>query len=112
DLIRAHHAALDRGQMHGAALTAHEAVVALHELAQNLRHGHPAGKRMRVAPIGAEGKVAWLHGAGKSRRDRFLAEREMARAFDKVLQKKIIGALLALADHDLRAVQGEAELLA
>ncbi len=94
--------------MHRAAFAAHQAVVALHQLAQHLLDADAARQRVRVAAIGAEGEVALLHGAGKTRRDRFLAEREMAGAFDQVLQEQIEGALLRVTDCHLRPVQLQA----
>src|SRR5262245_40826715 len=103
---------LGRGEMHRPALAAHETVVALHQLAQHLLYGHAARERVSVAAIGAEGKVTRLHGGGKARRNRLLTERKMAGAFDEILQKEIEGALLALADLDLHAIQGEPRLLA
>ena len=54
DGVGAHHAVLDRGQMHRAALAAHQAVVALHQFAQHLRDRHAARQRVGVAAIGAE----------------------------------------------------------
>ena len=98
--------------MHGAALAAHQAVVALHQLAQHLLDRHAARQRMGVAAIGAEREVARLHRGGEARRDRLLAEREMAGALHQVLQEQVEGALLALADLDLQAVQREPLLLA
>ena len=54
DGVGAHHAMLDRGQMHRAALAAHQAVVAQHQLAQHLLHRHAARQRVGMAAIGAE----------------------------------------------------------
>ena len=108
DGVGAHHAVLDRGQMHRAALAAHQAVVALHQLAQHLLDRHAARQRMGMAAIGAEAQIALLHGAGKAGRHRLLAEREMAGALDQVLQEQVVGALLGLAQHDLRPVQLQA----
>ena len=102
DGVGAHDAMLDRGEMHGAALAAHEAVVALHQFAKHLLDRYPARQRVRVTAIGAEGQVAGLHGRRKSRGNRFLAEREVARSLDQILQEQIEGALLALADQHLQ----------
>ena len=112
DRVGAHHAVVDRGQMHRAALAAHQAVVALHQFAQHFFDRHAAGERMGMAAIGAEGQIAGLHGGGKAGGDRFLAERKMARALDQVLQKQIEGALLGLADLDLDAIQAKPRFLA
>ena len=112
DGVGAHHAVLGRGEVHGAALAAHQAVVALHQLAQHLLDRHAARERVGVAAIGAEREVAGLHRGGKAGRHRLLAEREVARALDQVLQEQIEGALLALADLDLHAVHGQPLLLA
>jgi hypothetical protein len=38
-----------------------------------------------MAAIGAEAEVALLHGGAEARRDRFLAERQMARALEEIL---------------------------
>ena len=65
-----------------------------------------------MAAIGAEGKIALAHGGGEAGGDRLLAERKMAGALDQVLQKQIVGALLGLADLDLRAIHGEPLFLA
>src|SRR5205085_10758397 len=79
---------------------------------QHLLDRYPAGKRVGVAPIGAEAKIARPHGGRKAGRDRFLAEREMARALDQVLQEQIERALLSLADLDLHAIPAQPHLLA
>src|SRR3974377_1429891 len=50
----------------------------------------------RGAGIGEEREVPGLHGDGKARRHRLLAEREMARAFDEVLQEQVERPLLGL----------------
>src|SRR5262245_45404940 len=112
DGVGAEHAVLGGGEMHGAALAAHEAVVALHQLAQHLLDRHPTRERVGMAAIGAEREVPALHRGGKARGHRLLAEGEMARAFDQVLQEQIERALLALADLDLYAVDGQPHLLA
>ncbi len=112
DGVGAHDPVLGRGEVHRAALAAHQAVVALHQLAQHLVDRHAAGERMGVAAIGAERQVAGLHGGGEAGRHRLLAERQVARALDQVLQEQIEGALLGLADLDLHAVHGEPHLLA
>ncbi len=112
DGVGAHHAVLDRGEMHRAALAAHQAVVALHQLAQNFLDRHAAGERVGMAAIGAEAQIAVAHGGGKAGRHRLLAEREVAGALDQVLQKEIVGALLGFADHHLHAVELEPHLLA
>ncbi len=108
DRVGAHDAVIDRGQVHRAALAAHQAVVALHQFAQHLLDRHAARQRMGVAAIGAERQIAGLHGGGAAGGDRFLAEREMARALHQVLQEQIEGALLGLADFDLQCGTGEA----
>ena len=112
DGIGAHDAVLDRGQMHGAALAAHQPVVALHQFAQHLLDGDAAGQSMGMTAIGAERQIARLHGAGKAGRHRLLAEREMAGSLDQVLQEQVVGALLGLAEDDLGPVHVQALLLA
>ena len=62
--------------------------------------------------IGAKGKVARLHRRGKPRGHRLLAEREVARSLDQILQEEIESALLALADLQLQAVHRQPLLLA
>ncbi len=54
DGVGAEHAVLDGGEMHGAALAAHQAIVALHQLAQHLLDRHAARERVGVAPIRAK----------------------------------------------------------
>ena len=105
DGVGAHHVMLDRGQMHRAALAAHQADVAQHQFAEHPLHRRAARQRMRVAAIGAEGFVALAHRDPEPRRDRFLPKRQMAGALDQVLQEQIVGALLAVADFDLQAEQ-------
>ena len=100
DGVGAHHAMLDRGQMHRAALAAHQAVVTPHQLAEHLLDRHAAGQRVGVAAIGAEAEVARLHRRGETGGDRLLAEREMAGALHQILQEKIVGALFGLPDHN------------
>ena len=48
---------------------------------------YAARQRVGVAAIGAERKIARLHGGGKAGGNRLLAERKMARALDQVLQE-------------------------
>ncbi len=98
--------------MHRAAFAAHQAVVALHQLAQHLLDRHAARQRMGMAAIGAETKVALDHGLGKAGGNRLLAEREMAGALDQILQEQVVGALLRLAQAHLRTVQRQALFLA
>ena len=112
DGIGAHHAVLFRGEMHGTALAAHQSVVALHQLAQHLLDRHAARQRMGMAAISAEREIALLHRLGKPGGDRLLPERQMAGALDQVLQEQVVGALFRLAQAHLRAVQGQALLLA
>ena len=112
DGVGAHYAMLDRGQMHRAALAAHQPVVALHQFPQDLLDGDAACERMRVPAIGAETEVAGPHRRGEACRDRFLAEREMARALDQILQKQLVGLLLRLANDELRTIHLQPLLLA
>ena len=112
DRVGAHDAVVGRGQVHRAALAAHQAVVALHQFAQHLLDRHAARQRVRVSAVGAKRQVARLHGGGKTGGDRLLAERQVARALDEVLQKQIERALLGLADLDLRAIQAKPRFLA
>ena len=105
DGVGAEHVVLDRGQMHRAALAAHEPDVAQHQLAEHAFHRGAARQGVSVSAIGAEGFVALAHGDAKSRRDGLLPERKMARALDQVLQEEIVGALLAIANFDLKAKQ-------
>src|SRR4029077_18204876 len=67
---------------------------------------------MRVAAVGAECVVALFHGAAEAGRDRFLPEREMARALDQILQEQVVGALFGLPQAELRVVKLEPHLLA
>src|SRR5258708_12698569 len=58
-----------------------------------------------MAAVGAEGVVVLVHRGGEPGRDRFLPEREVTRALHQILQKKVVGALLAVADFDLQLEQ-------
>ena len=106
--VRAHHAVRFRGEVHGAAFAAHQAVVALHQFAQHFLHGNAARQRVGMTAIGAERVVALLHGTSKARRHRLLAERQMAGALDQVLEEQVERALLGFADHYLGAVHRQA----
>ena len=101
DGVGAHHAVRGGSEVHRAALAAHQAVVALHQLTEHFLDRHAARKRVRVAAIGAEGVVAFRHRAAKARCDCFLAEREVAGALHEVLQKEVVGALLGLPQPEL-----------
>ena len=57
-------------------------------------------------------EIAGLHGGGEAGGDGLLAERQVAGAFDEILQEQIVGALLGLADLDLHAIHGEPLVLA
>ena len=100
DGVGAHRAVLDAGEVHRAALSPHEPAFATHQLAEDADHRRAAGERVGVAAIGAEGVVVLPHRHREAGGDRFLAEREMARALHEVLQEEIIGALLQHADLD------------
>src|SRR5262249_45461436 len=54
--------------------------------------------------------VVRSHRDAERRGDRLLAEREVARAFDEVLQEEIVGALLAVTQFELESVELEANL--
>ena len=96
---------LDVGQVHRAAFAAEEAAFASHQLAEHAGHRRAARERVRVAAVGAERPVVGPHRDAERRRDRFLPERQMARAFDQVLQEEIVRALLAVAQLELQAVE-------
>jgi len=110
--VGAHHAVLGGGEVHGAALAAHQAVVALHQLAQHLLHRDAARQRVGVAAIGAKRMIALLHRDAEAGRDRLLTKRQMARALHQVLQEQVVGALLGLPQPELRVVELEPHLLA
>ncbi len=112
DRIGTHHPMLRGREVRGPALAAHQPVVALHQFAQHLFNRHTARERVRMPPVGAERQVAGLHRVGKSGRDRFLAEREVARALDQVLQEQVEGALFGFAQLDLGAKQPQPHRLA
>ena len=67
---------------------------------------------MRVAAVGAERPVVGAHRDAEAGGDRFLAEREMARALDEVLEEEIVRALLAVAQLELLAIELEPRLAA
>jgi hypothetical protein len=96
--------------MHRTALAAHQPDIPQHEFAEHALHRGAARKRVGVAAIGAEGFVALAHGDAEAGRDRLLAERKMAGALDQVLEKQIIGALLAIANLDLKPEQFQPRL--
>jgi hypothetical protein len=54
DGVRTHNAVIDRSQMHRAALAAHEAVVAPHQLAKHLVDRNATRERVRVTTVGAK----------------------------------------------------------
>ena len=54
DRVRAHHAVLDAGQVHRAALAAEEAGPAAEQLGEDRRHRDAAGQRVVVPAVGAE----------------------------------------------------------
>ena len=68
DRVGAHHAVLDRGEVHRAALAAHQAVVALHQLAQHLLDRDAARERVGVPTIRAEAEIPRPHRDRKFRR--------------------------------------------
>ena len=70
------------------------------------REGRPgAHLRVRVTAIGAERPVVGTHRDTEGSGDRFLSERQMARALDQVLQEEIVRTLLAVAQLELQAVE-------
>jgi hypothetical protein len=93
---------LDGGQMHRPAFAAHKADVSQHKFAEQPFHRSAARKRVSVAAVRAERFVALLHRHAKSGRDRFLSERQMARALDHILKEKVVGALFAVSYLDLK----------
>jgi prephenate dehydrogenase len=105
-------AATDRGEMHRAALAAHQAIVARHQFAEHLLDRNAARHRVRVATISAEAEVAWLHCLGEACRNSFLAERQVARALHQILKEEVVRALLGLSQRILTAVEPEAGVLA
>src|SRR5712671_7842895 len=60
-----------------------------------------------MAAVGAEGVVVLVHRRGEPGCDRFLAEREVTRALDQILQEEIICALFGVADFDLQLEQAQ-----
>jgi TPP-dependent pyruvate/acetoin dehydrogenase alpha subunit len=74
--------------------------------------GHAHTLARGVAAIGAEAEIARPHRGGEARRHRLLAEGEVTRALDEVLQEQVERALLGLADLDLGTVELEPHLLA
>src|SRR4029078_1292468 len=112
DGIGAHNAVLLRSEVHGPTLAAHQPVVALHQLAQYLLDRHATRKSVGMTAVSAEREIALLHGLGKASGDRLLPERQMAGALDQVLQEQVVGALFRLAQAHLRAIKGQALLLA
>src|SRR5258708_12655895 len=58
-----------------------------------------------MAAVGAEGVVVLVHRGGEPGRDSLLPGGEVTRALQQVLQKKVVGALLAVADFDLQLEQ-------
>src|SRR6185369_9943924 len=91
--------------MHRAALAAEQSTLAAHQFAEHALHRRAARERMRVAAIRAERPVVGTHRHAERSGDRFLAKRQVARALDQVLQKEIVGALLAVAQLELQAIK-------
>ena len=75
------------GQMHRATFAAHQAALAAHQLAQDAHHRRAARERVRVPAVRAEGVVVPAHGHRESGCHGLLPEREVAGAFDQVLQE-------------------------
>ena len=92
----------DARQMHRAAFAVKKPAFAPHKLTENAGHRGTARQRMVVPPIGAKGVIVVLHGAGKARRHGFLAEAQVAGAFDQVLEKQVVRALLHVAAFELQ----------
>ncbi len=107
DGVGAHHAVLFRSQMHGAALAAHQPVVALHQFAEHLLDWHAARESVGVTAVRAEREIPFLHGAAEPRCNRLLSEGQMARALYEVLEKEIERTLLRIANSQLRTIQFE-----
>ncbi len=112
DRIGPHHPMFGGGEVHRAALAAEQTAFTAHQFAEHLLDRHAARQRVGMTAIGAERQVARLHRAGKTGRDRLLAEREMARALDQVLEEEVVGTLLRLPDHELQAEEFQAEIFA
>jgi hypothetical protein len=112
DGVGAHHAMFGGGEVHRAALAAHQAVVALHQFAEHFFDRDAARQCVRMTSICAERQVTLLHRASKTRRDGFLAERQVAGALHQVLQEEIVGALLGFTNDDLSPIELETLLLA
>jgi hypothetical protein len=93
-------------------LTAHQPVVALHQLAEHLLDRDATRQRVGVTAVGAEREITRFHCGRATGSDRFLAEREMTRALDQVLQEQVEGPPLGLANFDLHAIHVKARFLA
>src|SRR6516164_7604038 len=65
-----------------------------------------------MAAIGAKAQISGSHGGGETGGDRLLAERQVARALDQILQEQVERALFGLANFDLGAVEAKPRLLA
>ena len=92
--VRTHRAFLNIHQVHRATLAVQQATLPTHQFTQNPGHRDATNQRVIVATIGAEGVVVLAHGYAETRRDGLLAEGQVRRAFNQVLHKQVVRALL------------------
>ena len=78
--------------------------MATHQFAQHGGHRGAPHHGVGVAAIGAEGIVVGSHGGAETGGDGLLADREVAGPLDQVLQEKVVGAGLEMANLELQAV--------
>jgi hypothetical protein len=102
DGVRAHHPVLHAGQVHRAALAAHQRALPADQLEEDGRHRHPAGESVVVPAVGAERVVVVAHGGREPRGHRLLPDAEVRRAAHEPREEQLVGALLEqpALDHD------------
>ena len=94
DRVRAHHVVLDVGDVHRAALAAHQPVRPAEQLRVERAHRRAARQRVVVAAVRRERVVVVAHRRGEPGRDRLLADAEVGRAADEALEEQLLGPRL------------------
>ena len=110
DRVRAHHVVADVGDVHRAALAAHQPVRPAEQLRVERAHRRAARQRVVVAAVRRERVVVVAHRRGEAGRDRLLPDAEMGRSPDEALEEQLLGPRLEEAALLHRPVQREAGL--
>ena len=110
DRIAAHHPVFDAGEVHRAALAAHQAVRPSQQLRHDRGERDAAGDRVGVPPVGGERPVVVAHGGSEAGGDGLLPERQVAGALHQSLEEQVVGALLEEPDLLLDLVHPDPDL--